>query len=416
MKCDVAVIGAGTAGIAAAVAAAESGVKKVILIERYGFTGGLVTSALVGTICGLYFRNRDKPHYAVQGFARDFANDVMIKSRTQPESYAEGLHFLPYQPAAFHQQAVMQLKKSGVELFLHMSVSNVKIIDNEICELLVNTPTRQFCIMPVAVVDCSGNAEISMLADLDMIECSNYQSGAYVFQVSGLPQMQPRLLALNLIRWIKRGIQNTDLDSYCDWLSIIPGTVNNGMGYLKLGLPKLFDNDLMSLTEYELDARSRCIEVVEYLRGTEPLCKEFTIINMATQIGIRSGPRSQGIKTLTSEQVLACEKPDDGVAIGAWPIEYWGKQRKPEMRYFEMDDYYLIPAGTLVSRHLNNLFFAGKAMSATEQAIASARVIGTCLSTGYAAGMLAAEFSQKQSWESVIEKSRNRQVFAKQAV
>lgn len=412
MKCDVAIIGAGAAGIAAAVAAAESGLKKVILIERYGFTGGLATSALVGTICGLYFRNMDNTHYAVQGFARDFANGVMSTSNTQPKMFAEGLHFLPYQPAVFHQQAVQQLKKADVELFLHMYVSQVKVSDKKISELLINTCTRQFCIMPTAVVDCSGNAEISMLAGLDMIKQPSYQSGAYVFQVSGLPSMEPQILALNLIRWIKRGIQLGELDPYCDWLSIIPGTVNNGMAYLKLGLPRLFDTDLMCLTEYELDARSRCIEIIDYLRSAEPLCKSLSIINMATQVGIRSGPRSQGIKILDSEHVLACAKPDDGIAIGAWPIEYWGKQRKPEMNYFKMDDYYLIPAGTLVSRDLDNLFFAGKALSATELAIASARVIGTCLSTGYAAGMLAAEFSQNGSWQTAIARIRNKQVFS----
>jgi hypothetical protein len=82
------------------------------------------------------------------------------------------------------------------------------------------------------------------------------------------------------------------------------------------------------------------------------------------------------------------------------------------MSYFKMDDYYLIPAGALVSKHLKNLFFAGKAMSATERAIASARVIGTCFSSGYAAGMLAAEFSQNNSWQTVIQSIRNKQVLA----
>ncbi len=411
MNCDVAVIGAGAAGIAAAVAAAESGLKKVILIERYGFTGGLATAAMVGTICGLYFRNMDAPRFAVQGFARDFATGILSKTNIQPKTFAEGLHFIPYQPNTFHQQAMQHLSQAGVQLFLHMWVSDVKIVDAKIYELIVNTTTRKFCIRPKTVVDCSGNAEISMLAGVEMIKQTNYQSGAYVFQVNNLPSMEPRLLALNIIRWVKRGIQSGDLNPYCDRLSIIPGTVNNDMAYLKLGLPTLFDTGLMSLTEYEIDARSRCIQVVDYLNRTESMCKDLSIINMATQVGIRSGPRSKGIKTLESEDVLSCKKPDDGVAIGAWPIEYWGKLAKPEMSYFRMDDYYLIPAGALVSRHLKNLFFAGKAMSAAERAIASARVIGTCFSTGYAAGMLAAEFSQNNVWQTAIASIRKKQVF-----
>jgi hypothetical protein len=79
------------------------------------------------------------------------------------------------------------------------------------------------------------------------------------------------------------------------------------------------------------------------------------------------------------------------------------------MSYFKANDHYLIPAGTLVSKYVDNLFFAGRNMSATERAIASARVIGTCLSTGYASGKLAAEYVQKGSWETAIKTMRVQQ-------
>jgi len=85
------------------------------------------------------------------------------------------------------------------------------------------------------------------------------------------------------------------------------------------------------------------------------------------------------------------------------------------MSYFKVNDYYLIPAGALVSKHLNNLFFGGRTISATERAIASARVIGTCLSTGYAAGVLAAEFAREGVWKTAIEKIRAKQVFVEAA-
>jgi hypothetical protein len=55
-----------------------------------------------------------------------------------------------------------------------------------------------------------------------------------------------------------------------------------------------------------------------------------------------------------------------------------------------MRDFYLIPAGALRSADIENLFFAGKHISSSDEAIASARVIGTCMSTGVAAGLMAA--------------------------
>ena len=411
MKCDIAVIGAGAAGIAAAVAAAESDLK-VVLIERYGFVGGLATAAMVGTLCGLYYRSMDRPRYAVQGFAREFAECVMAKSDTQPERFAEGLHFLPYQPAVFHQQAVQKLRQAGVQLVLHGFVSAVEVDQTKVTQLTLQTANAMVDLSPKVLIDCSGDAQISMLAGLGMIKQPQYQSAAFVFQLAGLPPMESRMLALNLIRWIKRGVHSGDLDPHCERLTIIPGTVKNGAGLFKLGLPEPFIANLISLTDYELEARSRCLDIVDYLRHAEPLLKSLTISMMATQVGIRSGPRPEGIQQLEAEPLLRCEKPADGVAIGAWPIEQWGKARKPTMRYFKSDDYYLIPVGSLVSRHLDNLFFAGRAFSASEAAIASARVIGTCLSTGYAAGMLAAGSVRDGAWQGAVKKIRAKQVFA----
>ena len=410
MKCDIAIIGAGAAGIASAVAAAESGLN-VILVEKNGFTGGIASAAMVGTLCGLYYRSTDQPRFAVQGFARKFAKGIMAKSNTQVETFAQGLAFLPYQIHTFHQQAVEQLHQAGVQLLLQSQLNQVLVKEKSIIELGVISAGRSFSVYPKAVVDCSGNAQVSILAGLEMIEQSQYQSSAFVFQVSGLPQMEPRILSLNIIRWIRRGIDYGELDQDCERLSIIPGTMDQGHGLFKLGLPAASNQQALILTDYELTARLRSVQIIDYLKRTEHLLKDLVITMMAVEVGIRSGSRSQGIEVLEESHILACAKPDDGVAIGVWPIEYWGKHRKPEMTYFNFDDYYLIPAGTLISKHLDNLFFAGKAMSATERAIASARVIGTCLGTGYASGMLATETIKKGSWQTAIEKIRQKQVF-----
>ncbi len=410
MKCDVAVIGAGAAGISAAIAAAESGAS-VVLVERYGFVGGLATSAMVGTICGLFYRNPSGPHYAVRGFAREFAERLQKRSCTSPVMFSEGLHFLPYQPSAFHQQAILQLQQSGVSVMLHSHVCAVDVCFGKINALHIQAAGSMVTLSAESVVDCTGNAQLSMLANVARIEQAHYQSGAFVFQVVGLPEMEPRALALNLIRWIKRGIQSGDLEPQCERLSIIPGTVKNGMGLLKLGMSEPFDGTQACLTQYEMDARSRSVEIIDYLRANERELKGLMISAMATEVGVRTMSRSQGIQTLEEADILACAKPSDGVAIGAWPIELWGTAKKPEMTYFAEDDCYWISANTLVSKYLGNLFFAGRAISATERAIASARVIGTCFSTGYAVGMLAAEYASNGVWQKAIAKIQVKQVF-----
>ena len=413
MKCDVAVIGAGAAGIASAIAAAESGAS-VVLVERHGFVGGLATSAMVGTICGLFYRNPSIPRYAVRGFAREFSERVQEKSHTTPTVFSKGLHFLPYQPSVFHQQAVLQLQQAGVSVMLHSYVSAVDVCSKKIVTLHIQAAGSTVSLTADAIVDCSGNAHISMLANIGRIEQGHYQSGAFVFQVGGLPVMESRVLALNMLRWIKRGIQRGDLESHCERLSIIPGTVKNGVGLLKLGMPELFDGTVACLTQYEMDARSRSVEIIDYLRANEQELKGLRISAMATEVGVRTMSRSQGIQILEEADILGCVKSSDGVAIGAWPVELWGAEKKPEMTYFAMNNCYWVPAGALVSKYIDNLFFAGRAISATERAIASARVIGSCFSTGYAAGMLAAEYVSEGDWQKAIAKIQVKQVFTEE--
>jgi FAD dependent oxidoreductase len=411
MHCDVVVVGAGAAGIAAAVAAAKAGAK-VVIVERYGFIGGLATTAMVGTICGLYYRNPDRVRYAVHGFPREFVEAVQAKSQTKIFQFAEGLHFLPYRPEAFHQEAVKQLQQTGVSVLLHGHATSMQADARQIVSLGIQAGTQVFNIYPAAVVDCTGNAQISMLADIDRIREDTYQAGAFVFQVSGLPQIAAESLAFELIRSIKRGIQAGGLDSNCERLSIVPGSFVHGQALFKLGMPVPFDGSIACISQYELNARERSVNIVTYLSQSEPLLSKLKISAMATEVGIRTGERSLGIDILDETHVLTCAKPDDGVAIGVWPMEFWGTHRKPEMRYFALDDGYWITAGMLVSRHLDNLFFAGRGFSATEAAIASARVIGTCLGTGYAAGCLAAEFSDTGAWQTAIKKIRSEQITA----
>lgn len=408
-SCDIAVIGAGAAGIAAAVAAAENGAKKVILIEGYGFLGGQAVSAWVGTVCGLYYRHPSTAHFAVKGFARDFALQMQKQTGQTPVCYDQGLHFLPYSPPDFHTLAMQRLQQSRVEILLHSQLSSVSHQNGNIQSLSILSPCGLLQLSPDVVVDCSGNAFVSYLANIPRHSASHYQSGALVFQVSGLPTLETKILNLQLLRVLTRGLQDGALSRSALNLSMIPGTYQQGNALLKLGAQLPYTDCPEALSRYEIDMRELCADLLAYLRN-DPTFKKLAVTAVAPQVGIRSAPRSRGIKRLQKNMVLNALKPEDGVAIGAWPIEYWGKAAKPQMDYFAVHDCYWIPAGCLVSPTLKNLFFAGRAMSATESAIASARVIGTCFSSGYAAGQLAAEMYLTGQWQSAIDKIRDYQI------
>ncbi|HNU88717.1 MAG TPA: FAD-dependent oxidoreductase, partial [Ferruginibacter sp.] len=134
------------------------------------------------------------------------------------------------------------------------------------------------------------------------------------------------------------------------------------------------------------------------------------IQHIAAEVGIRTGIRSVGKYILTEEDVLQCRKFENAVANASWPIEEWVQHRRVSMRYFAEHDFYQVPATCLQSATINNLFFAGRNISATEKAIASARVMGICLQTGYAAGCLAAATAAGLSQNDAIKQVQNGQL------
>ncbi len=75
---DVIVAGGGPAGIAAAVASSRNGAK-TLLLERYGFLGGMMTAGMVNCING--FRNQRGPNdrQAVAGIAQELAERIAAR-------------------------------------------------------------------------------------------------------------------------------------------------------------------------------------------------------------------------------------------------------------------------------------------------------------------------------------------------
>jgi hypothetical protein len=93
---------------------------------------------------------------------------------------------------------------------------------------------------------------------------------------------------------------------------------------------------------------------------------------------------------MTGDDVRGAAKHVDGVARCAWPAERWSTGPTPSLELGPTGDYHEVPLRALRPRGVSNVFVAGRAVSADADGLASVRVIGTCLDTGFAAGLAAA--------------------------
>lgn len=393
--CDVLVAGGGAAGLAAAVAAGRAGAR-VVLLERYGFLGGLATAAEVGTICGLYLRDTKSAHPTLisGGFIRDFAARLQYATAQAPMKLEDGLWVLPFKPLVFARVADELVKESGsIRVLLHATAADVHAEDARVrrVRLLVwNEPVE---IEPHAVVDCTGEATIAALAGAAMEGGAADQVPALVFT---LDHVEPGLIERGLLevrRVLHQAVASGALPPVCEKLALVPGGSREDKLVLKLNLalgaaPEPADWE--RVTSWEREARWLVHELQRFLAANVPSCRNAQLASIAPQLGTRSGRRIRGRAALSDSDVASALKSPMGIARGAWPMEQWGNGLRPEMAYLGERDYYDIPLDCLRPAGLENLLVAGRCLSAAPKAISSARVIGTALQTGWAAGTVAA--------------------------
>ena len=391
INCDVLIAGGGVAGLAAAMAAARKGAS-VVVLEKNSFLGGKATSSYVGTVCGLYYCSRNEiSTYVGNDFAYEFAEKLKEKSNTSPIFNKLGLHFLPYQPFDFKILCDEFIRSEKVKVFFQTTVSEVEKEGAKIVSVTAVSYDRVIKIQPKIVVDCTGEALLSLMSGASIIESDEYQASAQVFSMEGVVIQSEANLSLIILKEFQKAISEGTLSEDYSSISVVPGSLNGKRVYLKIGIPVKIKNEVNKITSVEFTARKMITVVSQFLKDKTEAFKYARIGDVASEAGVRTGRRHRGKYILTKEDVLTCKKTIDSAGRGAWPIEFWNFGKRVKMDFFEFDNYYDIPKDCLVSSDIENLLFAGRNISATEEAIASARVIGTCLQTGYNAGEMAVD-------------------------
>ena len=409
-SCDVLVIGGGAAGIAAATAAGRAGAR-TILLEHYGFLGGLASAAWVGTICGLYLRDTTGAEAVPVsgGFAQEFAGRLQKISGAKPLRVESGLWVLPYQPVNFSQTAdAIVREQKNITVVLHATVAEAHAQNERLQHVRALAWNEPLTFSPAAVVDCTGEATAAALAGAPAENGATDQATALVFVLDNIDPALAQRGLLEVRRELRRAVENKILPPICERLSLVPGAAIHGRIGFKLSLlPATPDRPLWEqVTDWERESRALLEPLRKFLAENVPACRDARLHSVAPQLGVRSGRRILGRARLTDADVLGVKKSLQGIARGAWAMERWTSSPRPEMTYFAERDYYDIPLDCLRAKELDNVLVAGRCLSAETGAMTSARVIGTALATGWAAGTAAAFQAAGKTMEEAVMKIR----------
>lgn len=394
---DVAVIGGGSAGLAAAVTAARAGAR-TLLIERHGFLGGMGTASLVHNFCGLYLL-RDDPGavLANPGFATELAERMIQATGIGPVRMGR-LDVLPQHPVEFVRIADdLVVSESNIELKLHTEVNAVSAMEDG-WEIQVCGRAGAHSVMSATLVDASGDAVVAGLlgGGSGMAESPKLQRPAYVFGVHGAADAGDEL-RLHTAGLIVEGVRGGHLAP--DALGITfrsSGRAAEIFGSLDLAGGETngdFDPlDAACLTQLELRGRKLAGDIIRWLSSRSDLWRSAYVSHWPVRAGIRESRRWIGNYALTGSDVLAGNRFEDEIALATWPMEFREDPKGPKLRYPDGNRPTGIPLRCLQPLGIERLWVAGRCISTDHEAQASTRVMGTCFATGEAAGRAAAGF------------------------
>ncbi|MCW1410808.1 MULTISPECIES: FAD-dependent oxidoreductase [Rhizobium] len=403
---DVVVVGAGSAGVAAACSASKAGAK-TLLIERYAFAGGAATAASVLAYCGLY-TSGEAPMAVVGGVAAEILDNVeSLGIPAMPiRLKTTGNWIVPLNPEAMKLALDRTIAAAGVTVLYHAVVSGVEVVDGRVASIEVSGHFGNIRIAAGAVVDASGEGNVCFLADRSLgHQNANVQPASFPLRIGGIPP-----------EWgLDRSLFRAAAERFNMSKPPIVARENGGVQLRVPGSSEIWwmaldleanpcDGERFSLAE--MTSRECGWRLVECLRQTNAILKDCYLASTGPQIGIRESRRPKTIGRVTAHDILEAKIPSDTVAFGGWPMEIHHAPGVQEYIPVGGQGYFGIPFDA-IRTPIANLLVAGRLIGADREAYGSVRVMGTAFATGQAAGVAAA-ISLSRSGEVDVGELRGR--------
>jgi hypothetical protein len=357
---DVLVVGAGPAGVTAAISASRAGAK-TMLVERYNHPGGLWTGGLVLPLLSTHAMDkRKKFKQVIYGIGDEIAQRL--------REIGMAIHEVNpvIDPEAGKYVMEVMIRDAGVEMLYHCWASNVIVEAGKIRAVILESKSGRVAVVPKVVIDCTGDGDIFHLAG-ESYETMKYYIG-----------LVHRLGNVDKIDRHRTGFRE---------LNIGDPTPIPGINWVNMhGEDDQDGLDLFALSKLQQKYRIDIWENTENLK-TEPGYEKLFLLDTASQIGVRMSRILNGQYQLTLKDTMTFTTFEDSIGIsGAWIDVLYNGRRVP----MNERPLWQIPYRSLLPLKTNNLLVAGRCFSFEKALAEDTRIIGTCLITGHGAGAAAA--------------------------
>lgn len=375
---DLAVLGAGIAGVSAALEAARLG-RRVALIDGAPTLGGQSVNALIGTFCGL-FSNGDNPYRFTYGIADDILRDLGAAGALHTRRGGINGTIVMYDEVVLARWIEEAVRAAGITVILGALLRHVTMEGRRVRELALATRFGDLALRATGFVDASGDAALAWTAGLACREPEQPIYGSQMIVIEAVDETaQPTRDELTARLQQKANAYGLVRRSGFAFTFPGKGTALVNMTHVETPL------DAAAFTEKSLDGKAQADAVVRFLRAEYPQAFGKARVRSYGSLGIRQTRWIVGRAQLGVDDVRAGTRFPDAIARTAWPIELHDSVEEATWEAFSDDHVHYVPMGALTPAEADNLVAAGRCIDGDVAALSSVRVMGPCIAMGAAA-------------------------------
>lgn len=391
---DLIVCGGGLAGTAAAISAAQEGLK-VLIIEKSGFLGGAAGNCYVNPFMPYTIKKNGEKILISRGI---FAEIISRLSKMDGIAKEGDMVFNDEYLKIILDKMTSE---NNVDVLFHTTLISARAEESHVKEITVVNKSGITKYGAKYFIDATGDGELSAMSG------AKYHVGR---KKDGM--CQPMTLCFRVANVDRRKFDKTNYhqikvaynkaqaegrisDPREDvlWFNY---TTKGIIHFNTTRILNLSPIDALDLSKAEKIGREQMYEIYQFLKRDIPGFENSVLIASAPEIGIRESRLIEGAYVITEEDIIGCRKFEDSICVGAYEIDIHSPDGGDSTHIsIPQGEYYTIPYRALTPLGFDNLLVVGRCISSTHEAQASYRIMPICCCMGEAAGAAIALISKE---------------------
>ena len=380
-KYDLAVIGGGFAGVAAALAAARAGAK-VLIVEKSNCLGGAAVNCLVNPFMPYWTEMDGKRVDLSAGIFKEIHDRLEHHNAMNKESFLEEkLKYILNEMVA----------EANIDLLFHAYIFKVEKCDEHIASIVVATKSGEMQVEANYFIDATGDAQLAYLAGCPTVlgrESDHLcQPMTLCFRVGNVEVEKFYASSKKLKIAHAQSLAAGELINPRENILVFKTPIHNVLHFNTTRVVRKNPTSPEEVTEAEVLARQQVYEIYEFMKKHADGLENSFLMMTAAEIGVRESRMIVGDYVLTEQDCRNCVKFDDGIAACNYDIDIHNPEGTGTSHYyFPAGEYYTIPYRSLIPKSAENLLVAGRCISSDHGAQASYRIMPVVCCIGEAAG------------------------------